>query len=131
MNNFVKGVLFGAGVSLLFAPLSGKETRRVIKERYTEWRDSLSEDSRLHQYTQQVTDRVAQTKGNLQNYAQEAVARVKDTSNTLGDKAQQSIQQVKQTGQEIASKAKQSTSSNSGRPAGSAATRIIPDTTKE
>ena len=131
MNNFIKGVLFGAGISLLFAPVSGKETRRIIRERYAEWHDSLADDSRLQHYTRQVTDRVAQTKGNIQNYAQEAVTKVKDSSNTSGDKAQQFIQQLRQAGQEFGNKAKQPASSNGIRPAGSSTTRITPETSKE
>jgi gas vesicle protein len=126
MNSFTKGILVGVGVGLLFAPLSGEETRRVIKERFIEWRNSLPEDSRLNQYTQQVTERVAQTKGNLQNYAQQAVSKMKETSNLLGTKAQQSVQQTRQAGQDVASKTKQSTSS--GRPGSSSTTRVMPET---
>jgi gas vesicle protein len=126
MNNFTKGILVGVGVGFLFAPLSGEETRRMIKNRYTEWRNSLPEDSRLNQYTQQITDRVTQTRGNLQNYAQQAVSKMKDTGSTLGNKAQQSVQQAKQTGQGMMDKTKQSI--NSGRSGSSPATRVMPET---
>jgi gas vesicle protein len=147
VNNFVKGILVGVGVGLLVAPLSGQETRRVLRERYDEWRDSLPEDSRVNQYANQVSERVSQTKENLQQYAEQAVSAVKDKSNTLGnkaqqyagqavskvkdtgntlsDKAQQSAQQTKQMGQDADNKAKQSGSARTGS---SPATRIMPET---
>ena len=147
VNNFIKGILVGVGVGLLVAPLSGQETRRVLRERYTEWRDSLPEDSRVNQYANQVSERVSQTKENLQHYtdqavsavkdksstlgnkaqqyAGQAVSKVKDTGSTLGDKAQQSVQQMKQTGQDVDTKAKQAGSARTG---GNSATRIMPET---
>jgi gas vesicle protein len=126
MNNFTKGVLVGIGVGLLFAPLSGEETRRLIKVRFEEWRSSLPEDSRLNQYTQQVSDQISRTRGNLQNYAQQAVSKVKDTRDTLGSKAQQSMQQVKQAGQEMANKTRQQTT-GPGRSGGPSTTRVVPE----
>ncbi|HET8844132.1 MAG TPA: YtxH domain-containing protein [Ktedonobacteraceae bacterium] len=126
MKSFTKGILVGVGVGLLFAPLRGEETRRVIKERFTEWRNSLPEDSRINQYARQVSNRVEQTKGNLQNYAQQAVSKVKDTSNTLGDKTQQSMREVKQSGQDIANKTKQNIPS--ARSGGPSSTRVTPET---
>jgi gas vesicle protein len=122
MNNFTKGILVGVGVGVLFAPLSGKETRHVIQKRYNDWRDSLPEDSRLNQYTQQVSDRVTQTRGNLQNYAQQAVSRVKDTGNTLSNKAQQSVEQARQN---VGGK---KSPTNTERPGNSPTTRVMPET---
>jgi len=36
MNSFTKGMLVGVGVGLLIAPLSGRETRRLLAERARE-----------------------------------------------------------------------------------------------
>ncbi len=36
---FLTGALIGAGVALLFAPQSGKQTRDLITEKSTEWKD--------------------------------------------------------------------------------------------
>jgi gas vesicle protein len=124
LNNFIKGVLVGVGIGLLVAPVSGDETRRIIRESFIEWRNSLPEDSRLNQYTQQVSERVAQTRENLQNYAQQAASKVKDTSSTLSNKAQQSVQQARQTGQEVVDRAKQSAARSSGT---SSSTRVVPE----
>ncbi len=125
MNNFVKGVLVGIGVSLLFAPMSGEDARRALKDRFDEWKESLPEDSRLNQYTQQVSDKVSETKDNLQVYTQQAVAKAKDTRDTLGDKAQQSIYQAKQAGQDMMNKTRQSV--DSARNGGPSSIRVTPD----
>ena len=112
MNNFTKGILVGVGIGLLVAPLSGKETRRLLAERAQEWRDSLPEDSRINQYATQISDSVTSAKENWRDYAQQAISRAKDTSSSVGSIAKQSGQEIahkaKQTGQEMAYKAKQS-----------------------
>ncbi len=36
---FFAGCVIGAGVALLFAPLSGQETRKRIRETAGEWKD--------------------------------------------------------------------------------------------
>jgi gas vesicle protein len=43
---FVAGAAIGASIALLYAPQSGKETRRVIKKRTREGRETLVESSR-------------------------------------------------------------------------------------
>lgn len=112
MKNFTKGVLLGVGIGLLIAPLSGKETRRLLAERAQEWRNSLPRDSRLNQYISQVSERVSETGENLRGYAEQAVSKAKDTGSSLGYKAMQSSQEMagkaKQAGQDIAGKARQS-----------------------
>lgn len=100
MKAFTKGVLFGVGVGLLVAPMTGEEMRRLLNERFTELRNSLPDDANA--YVQQITGRVSQTGENLRGYAQQAVSKVKDTGSTLGDLSQQSVQEVKRAGQDIA-----------------------------
>ncbi len=64
---FLLGAILGAGVALLFAPRSGEETQREIKERATRLRDVAEErvrdvqnqvEGRLHQARGQVMERV-------------------------------------------------------------------------
>ena len=105
MNNFTKGVLFGVGVGLLLAPLSGEETRRRLVGRFNELRGSLPESSQ--EYVRQVSGRVSQTGDSLRGYAQQAVSAVKDTGSTLGDLAQRSAHEVKLAGQDVANQTKQ------------------------
>src|SRR5579885_3888814 len=109
MRSFTKGVLVGIGIGLMIAPMTGEEMRRLINQRFTDLRNSLPENA--NQYVHQVTERVAQTGGNLRDYAQQAVSKVKDTGSTLGDLAQRSVQEVKQAGQDLADTTKSTASS--------------------
>lgn len=109
MKGFVRGILVGVGVGLLVAPVTGEEMRRRLGERIATLRSYLPEDAnvQLNQYTQQVSERVAQTGSNLKGYAQQAATKVKETGSTLGDLAQKATADVKQTAQEAVDTAKQ------------------------
>ncbi len=107
MNSFVKGVLVGVGIGLVVAPMKGEELRRVLGERFQEFRGYLPENEQMNQYMQQVSDRVSQTSEDLKGYAQQAANKVKDTGNTLGGLAQQASTSMKQTGQVVADTTKQ------------------------
>ncbi len=43
---FVAGAAVGASIALLYAPQSGKETRRILKKKTKEGRAALAESSR-------------------------------------------------------------------------------------
>ncbi len=111
MNNFLKGLLFGAGVALLFAPMRGEEMRRLVSERINEFRGYIPEGDQLNTYKQQVTDRVSQTAGNLKDYAQQAASTVKNSAGNLSNIAQNAASTVKSTGQDVASTTKQAVNS--------------------
>ena len=111
MNSFVKGVLVGVGIGLVVAPMKGEEMRRLLSERFQEFRGYLPENEPMNQYMQQVSDRVSQTSNDLKGYAQQAASKVKDTGNTLGTLAQQASTSVKQTSQDVANTAKQAATS--------------------
>ena len=104
MGRFFRGLLIGAGIGLLVAPMRGEDLRRLISERYVELRDALPDNEQLRQAGQQFATGISQTASQLKDYSQQAVSKVKDTSSSLGDLAQQAKQQttqtVKQTGQE-------------------------------
>jgi gas vesicle protein len=111
MNSFVKGVLVGVGIGLVIAPMKGEEMRRMLSERFQEFRGYLPENEQMNQYVQQVSDRVSQTSEDLKVYAQQAASKVKDTGTTLGGLAQQAATSVKQTGQDVAGTAQQAATS--------------------
>src|SRR5947207_1549020 len=100
MGRFFNGLLIGAGIGLLIAPMRGEEMRRVLSERFQELQGSLPQNEQLSQYTQQVSGRVSQAGSTLKDYAQQAASKMKDTGNALGDLAQQSVNEVKQTSQD-------------------------------
>ena len=104
MGRFFRGLLIGAGIGLLVAPMRGEDLRRLISERYVELRDALPDNEQLRQAGQQFATGISQTASQLKDYSQLAASKVKETSSSLGDLAQQAKQQttqtVKQTGQE-------------------------------
>ena len=112
INNFLKGVLVGVGIGLLFAPMKGEETRKKIMERAGEFRGYLPENEQLQQYTQQVSQQVSDAAGNLKGYAQQATSTLKSTAGNLGNMAQKAGEDVSQTGQEIAHKTRQAMKSS-------------------
>ena len=104
MGRFFRGLLIGAGIGLLVAPMRGEDLRRLISERYVELRNALPDNEQLRQAGQQFATGISQTASQLKDYSQQAASKVKETSSSLGDLAQQAKQQttqtVKQTGQE-------------------------------
>ena len=100
MGRFFRGLLIGAGIGLLVAPMKGEDLRRLISERYVELRDALPDNEQLRQAGQQFATGISQTASQLKDYSQQAASKVKETSSSLGDLAQQATQTVKQTGQE-------------------------------
>ncbi|HLI88094.1 MAG TPA: YtxH domain-containing protein [Ktedonobacteraceae bacterium] len=105
MNSFMKGVLVGVGIGLLVAPMKGEEMRRMLGQRLGELRGYLPENvqlDQLGQYTQQVSDRVAQTAGNLKGYAQQAASTMRNTAGSLSSIGKNAASDVKQTGQDVA-----------------------------
>ncbi len=111
MNNFLKGILIGAGIGLIVAPMRGEEMRNILAQRFSEIRGYLPENEQLNQYTQQVSGTVSQSANNLKSYAQQAVSTVKSSASNLGDIAQNAASTVKQTGQNVADTTKQTATS--------------------
>lgn len=111
MKAFMTGLLVGAGIGLLIAPMRGDEMRRLLGERIQEMRGYLPENVPLNEYVSQVSDRVSQTGSNLRGYAQQATSMVKDTGSNLGDLARRAASEVKQTGKDVAVTTKQTTGS--------------------
>src|SRR5947208_6790276 len=107
MNSFVKGLLVGVGIGLVVAPMRGEEMRRLLRERFEEFRGYLPENEQVNQYVRQVSDRVSQASGDLKGYAQQAASKVKETGSTLGDLTQQAAGKVKETGSHLSNIAQQ------------------------
>lgn len=111
MRTFTKGILVGIGIGFLIAPMKGEDLRRLLSERFNEWRNSLPEDSPLNRYARKVSAQATYTKEHWRDYAQQAASKAKDTGTILSSKAQQSMQDMaskaKRTSQDMASKANQ------------------------
>lgn len=61
------GGIIGAGVALLFAPLSGEETRGVIKDKSIELRD------RAYDLSDQYSTKVKETAADISTRSKEAI----------------------------------------------------------
>jgi gas vesicle protein len=102
MNNFFKGILLGAGVGLLIAPMKGEEMRRMLSERFNELRGYLPENEQIAVYKNQISSRVNQTAGTLKDYAQQAATTAKGSASNLSGIMQGAKSEVKNTGKDIA-----------------------------
>lgn len=108
MGRFTNGLLIGAGVSMLLAPLTGKEMRSFLIERYGYLRGIPPQNEELKQQVQQMNERVqdVQQKANraaqmgtaAQNYAQQTASSVSSVQSDLGNVAQQAGTDMSQAG---------------------------------
>ena len=107
MGRFFNGLLIGAGIGLLIAPMRGEDMRRLVGERVKSLQNSLPSSGSGSQYIQQVSDQVSQAASTLKDHAQQAATRVQSTGSQLGDIAQRAGTEVKQTSQDVAKTTKQ------------------------
>lgn len=63
VGSFLLGALLGAGVALLFAPRSGEETQRELKERAGKLRDAA--EDRVREAQLQIEERLDQARAEL------------------------------------------------------------------
>jgi len=85
-GTFLRGALFGAGIALLFAPRSGRETRDMLSERGTELRDKATEIARdtrsraetaLHDARNKLDEKVKSVKEGVSPTSSESVKNLK------------------------------------------------------
>jgi gas vesicle protein len=109
MGSFTNGMLVGVGISLLFAPQTGQETRRFLRERLSYVRGIPPENEELKEQMQQMTARVqevqqqanqaAQMGSTVQNYAQETARGANAVQRDLRNIAQETGSDVTATRQ--------------------------------
>ncbi|MCI0471322.1 MAG: YtxH domain-containing protein [Candidatus Aminicenantes bacterium] len=57
LYSFLTGAVIGAGVALLFAPVSGKEARKYIGDEYDELKSKLKRlEEKLHRSPRNISD---------------------------------------------------------------------------
>jgi gas vesicle protein len=89
MGRFTNGVILGVGISFLFAPQTGQETRRFLRQRLSHLRGNPPENEGLKQQVQQKADQAAQMGSTVQNYAQETAKSVNSVQSDLRNVAQE------------------------------------------
>jgi gas vesicle protein len=77
LGGFLFGLLLGAGAALLFAPQSGEETRRVIKDRSRQLRDDAQ--SKAEEWREQVEEGYGRAKERLEDGYETARRGLRDT----------------------------------------------------
>jgi gas vesicle protein/predicted flap endonuclease-1-like 5' DNA nuclease len=91
MGSFFRGLLIGIGLSFLFAPMPGQQTRRLVSERLQQLSRSFPGNGQLQQASQQAVDQVAQTAKTVKDNVAQAMPATQPT-------AQQPTSTVQQTG---------------------------------
>jgi len=85
-GTFLRGAIIGAGIALLLAPRSGRETRDMLSVKGTELRDKASEIARdtrsraetvLHDARNKLDDKVKSVKEGVSPTSSEAVKDLK------------------------------------------------------
>lgn len=112
MGSFLRGVVFGIGLSWLIAPMRGQEMRHLLRERFQQLRGSLPQTPQLGQVTQQPSNRVSQIADEVQNAAQQVTAQVKHTASVAGEETEQTSpasSAMRQMEQDVAGATKQTT----------------------
>ncbi len=77
LGGFLFGLLVGAGAALLFAPQSGEETRRVIKDRSRQLRDDAQ--SKAEEWREHVEEGYGRAKERLEDGYETARRGLRDT----------------------------------------------------
>jgi gas vesicle protein len=77
LGGFLFGLLVGAGAALLFAPQSGEETRRVIKDRSRQLRDDAQ--SKAEEWREQVEEGYGRARERVEDGFETARRGLRDT----------------------------------------------------
>lgn len=104
LGKFLAGAAIGAGLGILFAPKSGEETRKELKEKL----DKLVEQAKnidIEEVKKDITRRVEDIKMELVDLDKEKVLEIaKKKGNELKEKAQELVELAKEKGTPVLKK---------------------------
>jgi gas vesicle protein len=83
MGRFINGVLVGAAIALLVAPMPGEDLRRLIRERWEEMSGSQTGDIQPGATGRKVTSNTQQTAGNFTDAVRRAARQGEQTSSSV------------------------------------------------
>ena len=83
MGRFINGVLVGAAVALLVAPMPGEDLRRLIRQRWEEMSRSQAGDVRPGETGRKVTANTQQTAENFSDAMRQAARQGEQTSSSV------------------------------------------------
>lgn len=101
LGKFVLGALVGAGLGVLFAPKSGSETRKELKEKMTELLNKAKEID-IDEIKQNITAKVEEIKEELSDLDKEKVLKIaKKKGNDIKEKCEELVALAKKKGTPI------------------------------
>ena len=95
-GKFLTGVAIGVGIGILFAPKSGEETRRELKEKFDELYEKVK-DIKIEDVKEAITKKVQEIKDGIADLDREKVAAI----------AKEKAQKVKVKAEELYTTAKE------------------------
>lgn len=83
MGRFINGVLIGAAIALLVAPMPGEDLRRLIRERWEELSKSQVGGVQVGDTGRKVTTNTQQGAGNFSDAVRQAARQGEETSSSV------------------------------------------------
>jgi gas vesicle protein len=115
LGGFLIGLLMGAGAALLFAPQSGEETRRVLKDRSRQLRDDAQ--AKAEEWREQVGEGYGRARDRIDDGVQAARRGLRDTRDGAQDALDAGKAAVHSARDELERRLAESRSRGKGSPA--------------
>ena len=104
LGKFVLGAAIGAGLGVLFAPRSGKETRKILKEKMDDLVNKAKELDK-DEVKEAVIAKINEIKEGIKNLDKETVLELaKKQGKKISDKAEELVSYVKEKGTPVMEK---------------------------
>jgi len=104
LGKFVLGAMVGAGLGILFAPRSGKETRKILKEKMDDLVKKAKELDK-EEVKEAVIAKINEIKEGIKNLDKEtAIEIAKKQGKKVRDKAEDLVEYVKEKGTPVMEK---------------------------
>lgn len=104
-GKFILGALVGAGLGVLFAPKSGSETRKELKEKMIELKNKAKEID-MDDVKENISNKIEEIKVELSDLDKEKVVKIaKEKGNDIKNKCGELVEYAKEKGTPVLEKA--------------------------
>ena len=98
LGKFLAGIGIGAGLGILFAPKSGEETRKILKNKLDDFVEALK-DVDVNEVKNEFLTKVDEIKNELEDLDKEKILKVaKEKAEALKNKATELVELAKEKG---------------------------------